>query len=134
MYGAESWTLTKKLERKINGCYTRLLRMVLNVHWSQHLTNVELYGNIPIVSDKIKERRLKLAGHCVRHTEEMASKLILWEPVHGRSRRGRPPISYIDTLKKDTELDSVTEIRTAMMDRNTWRGYVKSGRVGTRRK
>ena len=73
LYGSETWTFTKNLEKSIDGTYTRLLRTVFNVSWSEHLTNRELYNNLPKVTDKIRERRLKLAGHCVRHSEEVAS-------------------------------------------------------------
>ena len=31
IYGSESWTLTKKLEAKLDGTYTRMLRAVLNI-------------------------------------------------------------------------------------------------------
>ena len=31
LYGSETWTIDKSLERRINGCYTKLLRMILNV-------------------------------------------------------------------------------------------------------
>ena len=67
LYGCESWTLTKALTKSINGCYTRMLRMAQNVSWRDHITNLELYGNIPPLSEKIKERWLRLAGHCLRH-------------------------------------------------------------------
>ena len=39
LYGSETWTITKQMEKKIDGCYTRLLRMALNISWQQHLTN-----------------------------------------------------------------------------------------------
>jgi len=31
LYGSENWTLTKSMEKRLNGNYTRLLRKVLNV-------------------------------------------------------------------------------------------------------
>ena len=33
LYGSETWTLNKKLEKKINGCYTRMLRSSLGYSW-----------------------------------------------------------------------------------------------------
>ena len=30
---------------------------------------------------------------------------------------GRPAVTYIDNLKRDTSLESVEELRTAMLDR-----------------
>ena len=47
VYGAISWTLTTKIEGEIDGAYTRMLRAALNKSWIEHLTNKELYGNIP---------------------------------------------------------------------------------------
>ena len=59
----------KSMEKSLNGTYTRMLRKALNVHWSSHTANAQLYGNLPRVSDKIASRRLQLAGHCHRHPE-----------------------------------------------------------------
>ena len=39
LYGCETWTLTKTLLKQLDGTYTRILRMILNVHWSQKVTN-----------------------------------------------------------------------------------------------
>ena len=64
---------------------------------------------------------MKLAGHCVRHPEEEASKLVLWQPISGRMNMGRPAVTYIDNLKSDTSLESAEELRTAMLDRETWK-------------
>ena len=37
---------------------------------------------------------------------------------------GRPYLTFIDMLKKDTSFSSVDEIRTVMLDRDVWRGVV----------
>ena len=47
LYGCTTWTLTKRLERKIDGNYTRMLRAVLNKSWRQHPTRHQLYGHLP---------------------------------------------------------------------------------------
>ena len=84
LYESETWTLAKSLENNIDGTYTTLLRMACNVSWYEHLTNSELYGNLPKASEKL--RRLKLYGHCVRHPEGITSALILWRPSQGRPK------------------------------------------------
>ena len=33
LYGSETWTINKSLEKRMNRCYTKLLHMVLNVSW-----------------------------------------------------------------------------------------------------
>ena len=39
LYGCTTWTLTKRLEKKLDGNYTRMLRAVLNKSWRQHPTD-----------------------------------------------------------------------------------------------
>ena len=43
-YGRTTLMLTKRLEKKIDGNYTRLLREILNKSWRQHHTRHQLYG------------------------------------------------------------------------------------------
>ena len=81
------------------------------------------------ISQIIREKRMRLAGHCIRHTTKMAHNLVLWEPTRGKINRGRQTVTYINCLKEDTCLTNTDEIRTAMMARNEWK---KLGRVGAR--
>ena len=48
---------------------------------------------------------MRLAGHCVRHPEEVAHNLILWTPKQGTRTRGRQSKTFIETLKHDCEED-----------------------------
>ena len=98
--------------------------MAQNISWKEHRTNQELYQNIPLVSTKIQMRRLRLSGHCMRHEEEMAHKLILWEPKQGKRGRGRPATTYIDNLLEDTGLHDTNELRKTMLDRERWADHV----------
>ena len=50
----------------------------------------------------------------MRHPEEEASKLVLWQPTIGRMNVGRRAITYIDTLMRDTNLASVEELRSVV--------------------
>ena len=38
LYGWTAWTLVKRLEKKVDGNYTRMLRAILNKSWRQHPT------------------------------------------------------------------------------------------------
>ena len=126
MYGCESWALNKSMEKSLNGTYTCMLRKVLNVHWSSHTTNKELYDKLPKVTDKIAARRLQLAGHCHRHPELTTQKLVLWEPKHGHKGRGRPRTDFVEVLKRDTGAQNTKELATMMDDRSIWRSHVLS--------
>ena len=124
LYGSETWTLTKAQEKRLDGTYTKMLRMVLGVSWRDKVSNAVLYNGLPKLSDKIKSRRLKLAGHCVRHPEILANDLVTWEPEAGigETKRGRPRQSYLDTLLRDVGIKTKEELRTLMRDRDIWRG------------
>ena len=119
LYGSESWTLTKQLERSLDGCYTRLLRAALNISWMDKVPNTELYGDIPKVTSKISDRRLRAAGHFYRHSEEAASKFLLWVPTHGSS--GARNKTYVQVLLEDTGVENTSELACLMEDRRAWK-------------
>ena len=98
LYGCESWTVTEKLEKMLNGYYTQLLRCTLNISWKDHVTNEELYDNIPKISQKIQKWRLNLVGHCYRYKEEAVAQLILWRPKHGKKSQGQAAQDFVGTL------------------------------------
>ena len=70
LYGCTTWTLTKRLERRLDGNYTRMLRAVLNKSWRQHPTRLQLYGHLPPITKTIQVRRTRHAGHCWRSKDE----------------------------------------------------------------
>ena len=132
LYNSNTWTLMKQMEKRVDGVYTQMLHMAMNVSWKQHMTNEELHGDLPKVTTKITIHRLRLAGHCVRHPEEIASQLVLWQPVHGNAGRGRKTTDFINVIKRDRNLDSIEDIRNVMLDRNWWREFVNLARSGDR--
>jgi len=128
VYGAECWTLTKEMERRIDGTYTRLLRKVQNVSWREHRTNESLYGDLGPITGVIKTRRLGFMGHVWRRDQaEALHQLLLWEPAHGRRTRGRPRATFLDRVCMDTNLRK-DELAKAMLDRVEWRSVVRAVR------
>ena len=130
VYGSETWTLSQQNEQRLDGCYTRMLRHALNIEPSMHIRNVDLYQQLPRLSEKIRTRRLRLAGHCYRHEELSAKRLVLWEPTHGTKSRGRRQLTYVDTLRRDTGL-TAGEIGTCMQAREEWRSIISRGNHST---
>ena len=133
-YGSEAWTLTKGIQKQLDGCYTRMLRMALTISWKQKLTNAQLYQELPPISSKVRCRRIRLAGHCHRHPQEIASQLVFWEPTRGQPSRGRPAVNYIDNMKADTNLSEVADIKNLMEDRKLWRKLSELARAEARRR
>ena len=123
MYGAESWTLTETLEKRLDVVYTRMLRAALDIPWSKHITNIELYGRLGKLSTTLMNRRLRFIGHIWRKKDEIAHKFLLWEPVHGSRKVGRPRYTYVDQLRDDTGLEK-HQLMEKMGDRKEWRSHV----------
>ena len=87
LYGCTTWTLTKRLEKKLDGNYTRMLRAILNKSWRQHPTRHQLYGHLPPITKTIQVRWTKHAGHCWRSRDELIRDVLLWTPTHGRAKQ-----------------------------------------------
>ena len=126
LYGCTTWTLTKRLEKKLDGNYTRMLRAILNRSWQQHPTRRELYGHLPPITKTIQTRWTRHAGHCRRSKDEIVSDVLLWTPAYGQSKAGRPARTFIQQLWDDTGCNP-EDLPKAMNDRETWRERETSG-------
>ena len=115
LYGCTTWTLTKRMENKLNSKYTRMLRAILNKSWRQHPTK-QLYGHLPPITKTIQVRRTRYAGDCWRSRDEFISDVLQWTPSHGRAKAGRTTRTYIQQLCEDT-VCSPEELPEAMNDR-----------------
>ena len=130
LYGCTTWTLTKRLEKKLDGNYTRMLRAILNKSWQQHPTRHQLYGHLPPITKTIQVRRTRHAGHCWRSRDELIRDVLLWIPTHGRAKAGRPARTYIQQLCEDTGCYP-EDLPRAMNDREEWRERVRDIRAAS---
>ena len=87
------------------------------------------------MSTRLQQRRLIFAGHCWRSQEsaiQPVSDLLFWTvPAGGEYKRGKGNCTtYIDTLLKDhagekirkkDHIVAVSNLTTAMEDRDTWK-------------
>ena len=119
LYGCTTWTLTKRLEKKLDGNYTRMLRAILNKSWRQHPTKHQLYGPLPPVTKTIQVRRTRHVGHCWRNRDKLLSDVLLWTLTYGRVKVGRPARTCIQQLYEDTGC-SPKDLPEAMNDSEKW--------------
>ena len=96
---------TKRLEKKLDGNYTRMLRAILNKSWRQHPTKHQLYGHLPDMQDTAGDSR-----------DELLSDVLLWTPTYGRA-------TYIQQLCEDTRCSLIN-------DREKWRERIRDIRTG----
>ena len=128
LYGCTTWTLTKRLEKKLDGNYTRMLRAILNKSWLQHPTRHQLYGHLPPIMKTIQARQTRHAGHCWRSRDELISDVLQWTPTYGRAKAGRLARTYIQQLCEDT-VCSPEDLPEAMNDREKWRERIRDIRA-----
>ena len=114
-----TWTLTKQLEKKLDGNYTRMLRAILKKSWRQHPARHQLYGHLPPITKTIQVRRTRYAGHCWRSMDVLISDVLLWTPAYGQAKTGRLARTYIQQLCKDSGCSS-KDLPEAMNDRDKW--------------
>ena len=90
LYGCTTWTLTKRMEKKLDGNYARILRAILNKSRKQHPTKPQLCDHLPPITKTTKVRRTRHAGHNWRSRDEL-----IWTPSYGLAKAGRPARTYI---------------------------------------
>ena len=104
LYGSETWTLSRNLERILDGTHTCLLMRAQNLSWKCHPTIAQIYGKLPRVSTLVKSRRVQFAGHCFRADSEIISSLL---------------------ISRDTVIRT-QDLGTVIKDREDWRSIVDS--------
>ena len=132
LYGCTTWTLIKRMKKKLDGNYTIVPRAILNKSWRQHPTKQQLYGHLPPITKTILVRRTRHAEHCWRSREGLISDVLPWTPSHGRAKAERPARTYIQQLCGDMGCSHGDRLE-AMNDRDGWRERVRDIRAdGTR--
>ena len=129
LYGCTTWMLTKRLKKKLDGNYTRMLWAILNKPWQQHLTRHQLYSHLPSITKTIQARWTRHTGHCWRSKDKLISDVLLWTSTYGQAKAGQPAWTYIQQLCEDTGC-SPEDLPEAMNDREKWRERVKDIRAG----
>ena len=131
LYGCTTLTtLTKRMEKKLDGNSTRMLRAILNKSWKQYPTKHQLYGYLPPIAKTIKIRR-------TRHEKTLLVK-------QGRAHKWCSPMDppHMAEQKQDDHLEptysssvldtgcSSGDLPEAMNDREEWRERVRDIRAG----
>ena len=117
-------------ERRINALVQWCLRRILNITWSEHVTNSEVRRRTgqPLLSDIVCARRLKLFGHVARADKSQdhsrALRACIWHSLKNWKRRpGRPRHTWLRTAEADMRpfnLGLASGFKKAQ-DRTIWR-------------
>ena len=127
LYGAESWTLSGALVKRLEAVEMWLWRRMMKVPWTARLTNEEvldMVGENRLLIQTVRKRQFKFVGHTMRRggMEDLA----LTGMIEGRRGRGRPRERYLDGLVRlaNGRVTTAVELIRTTQDRQEWKSMV----------
>jgi len=92
LYGCETWKTTNQITRRLQIFINKWLRRIMNIKWTDKITNGELWRitRQKPIEIQIKRRKWNWTGHTLCKEAGATEKTALdWNP-QGYRRRGRP--------------------------------------------
>ena len=89
--------------RKLDACENWWLWGILQIGCRDRITNIEVRERTQekLLSNGVRERRLKWLGHMLRMKEERITRRVYqWQPS-GKRSRGRPSNRWMDCIEED---------------------------------
>lgn len=128
LYGAECWPTLKRDERRLDVFHHKCLRAILRVsrldQERHHVTNSDLrqrWGDVGLMSDHLRTRRLQWLGHVARQPSDRVPKQLLFgwlpetRPAHG------PRMRWKDRVTSDLRALAVDDWYSVAQDRLRWK-------------
>ena len=128
LYECATLTLTKRMEKKLDADYKRMLRAILNKPWRQYPKKQLSLGHLPSITKNIHVKRTKRARRCWRSKDERISDVLQSTSSHERANTGRPARITIQQPCADKGC-SLEDLSGAMDDRDRWREKVREIRA-----
>ena len=126
LYGCETWTINKDMERKLEAFEVWCWRRIMRVSWMERRTNDSIFEEIGKEREllrTIRRRQMRFLGHVMRR--EQLENLSLTGRVSGRRGRGRPRVKYMDGLKRAMGGGLRTgEVLQMTRDREVWKSVI----------
>ena len=122
LYGCETWTLSKALEKRIESFEIWTLRRILKISWANHKTNDEVLTMAKCrrsLLNNIMKRKLQYFGHIAR--KNSLQKVLLEGKLNGKRQRGRPRRMGMGDTKGWTNKRSYAECVRGAQDWISWR-------------
>ena len=113
--GSKSWTLYSGQERRFNTFHMRNLGRILNINWSNHVTNTDVLARmgLPSMYTLLQQRRLRWLGHVRRMSDGQIPKDLMYgQLAAGSQAQGHPMLCFRDVCKRN--------LKSLDIDVNTW--------------
>eukprot|EP00794_Sanderia_malayensis_P004438 gene4438-biopygen3611 len=126
LYGCETWTYNKALEKKLAAFEMRWFQRILGITWKQRITNIEVnrriinkIGSYESLPETARRRKLQWFGDISRKTGTLAYD-IMHGSVNGMRSRGQPKRIWTDDIR-DWTTKSIVECFRIAQNHVEWR-------------
>ena len=130
LYGCEAWTPLQSDIKRILAFEMKCYRKLLQIIWSQKITNAEVRSRLNITTSHLlkhyKKQKLSYFGHMKRHNT--LERTILEGKVEGKRSRGKPRRRWQDDIQEWMQM-SVTKAGRLAQDRDVYRKHVWAATV-----
>ena len=128
LYACETWKTTNQITRRLQTFINKCLRQIMNIKWTDKITNEELWKitKQKPIEIQIKRRKWNWGGHTLRKEVGAIEKTALdWNP-QGYRRRGRPKKTWRRKIEYEIRNTgrSWNEVKGIVGDRNAWKLFV----------
>ncbi|KAG1676596.1 putative uncharacterized transposon-derived protein F52C9.6 [Nymphon striatum] len=131
-YGAESWTFSKEIIRRIRTFEGWCYRRVLKISWKDHVTNEmveEKMGCKRELVTGIGQRKMRFAGHVLRGSSGELANLVLDGTIDGKRDRGRQRKTRSDDVKNWSRTGNLGNAKRKAEDKSLWHSIVVNLRI-----
>ena len=126
LYGCETWTISRSMEKRLEAAEMWMWRRVLNVSWTERVRNeriLERMGTERELLTTIRRRQLQFLGHVLRL--EGLEHLCLTGRIEGVRARGRQREKFMDGIRRVTgEVKTAPELIQMARERNLWKSMI----------
>ena len=126
LYSSETWVTYRSHIRLLERFNQRCLHTILNIHWSDFITNVEVLelAEVSSIEAMILKYQLRWAGHVSRMEDHRLPTIVMFgELSSGHRERGAPKKRFKDTLNKSLTACNIDHRQWSDLaaDRVAWR-------------
>ena len=130
LYGCEAWTPLQTDIRKIIAFEMKCYRKLLQITWTQKITNAEVRLRLNVTTSHLlqhfKKQKLSYFGHMKRHNT--LERTILEGKVEGKRSRGKPRRRWQDDIREWMQM-TVTQAGRLAQNRDDYREHVRAATV-----
>ena len=121
MYGAEVWTITPQMSKRLTAFEMWTYRRMLRISWKKKVTNLEVLERVnhrKRLFRTIQTKKLQYFAHITCHSP--LQRTLLEGKINGKRGRGRPRTSWASNITCWTGLNYINATRKALQ-RSDWR-------------